>query len=555
MALADRANNILPHLLSEERLKSGEIAFVAHSFGGLIVEQILRSANDRAGLEQEAADFVKRVTRVSFLGVPHVGADLATWGGRFRLVTRPSQAAQGLGRNDPHLRELNQWYRGYAQHSGILTQTLTETKATRFGLIVKADSADPGLPSLPTPVDEDHYSIASPASRTSQVYKLVRTFLSSPIPREARRTLIADDAINAISEGVDDNQAALARIEQKVSSNAVTLAGAMMPGYLVNNEAERRVQRLRKGRFFNGFNTFDDASRLARDLLGGDLALASADVKADALAWCARLLLARPDRKEANEILGSARSTALTHHVSITAALADSYEGKTTEAQHASIQASQGTTPVWTTLDLLMSTLYSPAEQREFRTNLRRCSFGFVPIRADELIEFVGQAQMANGRLIEGAELRAIRESLQVIRMSNGLQLPKEIAWLEGVAGAFSEAIRAQWDAGIDETLSVVRSDWLLAQFDIRQWSHRYRNDGNLGLADERFKAQVLSLCVFNKSGPPAVKVKYWKWLDEALLKRIQDEQRELYEGLVQQVRAIIVDSAGKAGRERADDK
>jgi hypothetical protein len=145
MALGDRANNILPLLLSEERLKSGEIAFVAHSLGGLIVEQILRAANDRAGLEQEAAEFVKRVTRVSFLGVPHVGADLATWGGRFRLIARPSQAAQGLGRNDPYLRELNQWYRRYAQHPGTLTQTLTETKATRFGLIVKADSADPGL--------------------------------------------------------------------------------------------------------------------------------------------------------------------------------------------------------------------------------------------------------------------------------------------------------------------------------------------------------------------------------------------------------------------------
>jgi hypothetical protein len=41
MALGDRANNILPLLLSEERLKSSEIAFVAHSFGGLIVEQTL----------------------------------------------------------------------------------------------------------------------------------------------------------------------------------------------------------------------------------------------------------------------------------------------------------------------------------------------------------------------------------------------------------------------------------------------------------------------------------------------------------------------------------
>jgi len=45
MHLVDRANNCLPLLLSEAALKNGEIAFVTHSFGGLITVEMLRVAD------------------------------------------------------------------------------------------------------------------------------------------------------------------------------------------------------------------------------------------------------------------------------------------------------------------------------------------------------------------------------------------------------------------------------------------------------------------------------------------------------------------------------
>ena len=52
MPLVDRANNILALLLSEERLKQGDISFVVHSFGGLIFEQLLRTASDRSATQE-----------------------------------------------------------------------------------------------------------------------------------------------------------------------------------------------------------------------------------------------------------------------------------------------------------------------------------------------------------------------------------------------------------------------------------------------------------------------------------------------------------------------
>jgi hypothetical protein len=332
--LVDRANNILALLLSEERLKQGDISFVVHSFGGLIFEQLLRTASDRSSAtQQNVADLVKRISRVTFLGTPHLGADLATWAGRVRLVARPSSASQGLARNDPNLRALNQWYRRYAPRSGIATQTLFETRSTCFGLVVKPDSADPGLPSDPIPIDADHFGVASPASKDSEIYRHVRDFLKTPVATGPRRTLVADAALEAIAKDTGQNTAALERIEQRLSATVISEGARQeIPSYLVDAETKKRISRLRKMRFFAGSDHLEQASRLARDLLQGELAVTSPAVKASALAWCARMLFALPDRAEAFTVLDAARNLARTEEVSIAEAFADSYEGNTSAA-------------------------------------------------------------------------------------------------------------------------------------------------------------------------------------------------------------------------------
>ena len=162
MPLVDRANNILALVLAEGRLQKGELSFVALSFGGLIFEQLLRNASDRAPYEARVANLFKRIIRITFLGTPHLGADLASLAGQFRMLAWPSSATQGLSRNDSNLRNLNQWYKRFSSGKTIATQTLIETRRTFFGLVVKPDSADPGLPSTPIPIDADHFGVASP---------------------------------------------------------------------------------------------------------------------------------------------------------------------------------------------------------------------------------------------------------------------------------------------------------------------------------------------------------------------------------------------------------
>src|SRR5262249_15836799 len=72
-----------------------------------------------------------------------------------------------------------------------------------WGFVVKPDSADIGMPSTPIPVDANHFEIASPSSRESEVYIHVRDQLRKQIPP---RRLIADPTtLDSIAQTTSEN--------------------------------------------------------------------------------------------------------------------------------------------------------------------------------------------------------------------------------------------------------------------------------------------------------------------------------------------------------------
>jgi hypothetical protein len=185
MHLTDRATNVLARLLVEPGLAKGPLVLIGHSLGGLLIKQILRTAQSEAQNDEKAANFLRRVEKIAFLATPHTGADLAVWGDRLRILVRPSAATASLVRNDPNLRDLNLWYRDWANHQTIANLILTETKPLRIlGTIVKPDSSDPGLAGArPRPMDYDHEWISKPLDRTSDIYVAVLSFIKSPVER------------------------------------------------------------------------------------------------------------------------------------------------------------------------------------------------------------------------------------------------------------------------------------------------------------------------------------------------------------------------------------
>lgn len=308
LTLADRADNILARLLLEPRLAKGNVVFVAHSLGGLVVEQLLRGADRDAMSDRRAEDFLSRVRRIAFLGTPHRGAVMANIATSLRVfLLRPSAATRDLLLGSPQLKELNRWYRKKSHDNGIEHLVLAEGRPERLcgfnlpetiGKVVWSDSADPGLPELSITVDESHTTICKPDSREADVYLHLKEFIARPfaVPRMARMAEAIESNTSQLKQLKTQSQEqilALEAFKRTVESRPLV---PHMDTSIIDAEVIRQVERLRKCRFFAGVNTIDEARRLAVSLDSGALAVASNATKSDALAWCARLLAtATPD--------------------------------------------------------------------------------------------------------------------------------------------------------------------------------------------------------------------------------------------------------------------
>lgn len=222
MHLVDRAENILGRLLTQTDLRTGRIILIGHSLGGLVIKQLFRTLEMEARKNATAASLLDRIDKVAFLATPHTGADLAVVGDRLRILVRPSAATLCLVRNDPNLRDLNNWYRQWASEKGFSHLVLRETKPIRiFGTIVKPDSADPALHRVRAwPTDHDHISIAKPEDRSDEVYAHVRQFIDDPFERpKPRIELLAE----GISEGLGEVRAATRDVRSDTQSIPDTL--------------------------------------------------------------------------------------------------------------------------------------------------------------------------------------------------------------------------------------------------------------------------------------------------------------------------------------------
>jgi pimeloyl-ACP methyl ester carboxylesterase len=328
MHLTDRATNVLERLIAERKLQCGEIILVGHSLGGLLIKQLLRTADSMSHRHAEIDDFIKRVRRVVFIGTPHFGSALASWGDRLRILIRPSLATASLVRNDGNLRELNQWYREWSGAQHIEHLILTETKDIRLcGLIVSPDSSDPGLFCRPIPIDADHITICKPTDRASEVYVHVRNFIIRPIELGGREKFI-ESTLNAqtakleiLTDGIREQgqeiQTAISAqgyrtadiVVDHLNKNLrqiVSVAGRY-PKDLVDKEIQNQILNIRRARFFRGFSVSEHSLRLGESILNGELAGGSDVVKSNALAWCARFLALRRHGDKSDEFLSRAK--------------------------------------------------------------------------------------------------------------------------------------------------------------------------------------------------------------------------------------------------------
>ncbi|WP_375595586.1 ABC-three component system protein [Algihabitans albus] len=172
MNLHERASNLLEQLASYG-IGQRPVAFVAHSLGGLMVKEMLRTAQESTDSDWNA--IVQNTRLVAFIATPHEGSSLAS-ACKFIIPRLSSTHVTYLSNQSGYLSSLNQSYRDLATKNYIKTVAYFEKYKTKdLAIVVSPESADPGVGnSRPVAIDADHISIAKPESRHALIYLSIR---------------------------------------------------------------------------------------------------------------------------------------------------------------------------------------------------------------------------------------------------------------------------------------------------------------------------------------------------------------------------------------------
>ena len=215
--------------------------------------------------------------------------------------------------------------------------------------------------------------------------------------------------------------------------------------------------------------------------------------------------------------------------------------------QHAHIDDGSAQAPIFTTLDLLdalaAANAISAGERLEQRTLLRRAGYFFMPVDEYELDQHLNASVVEKGKVIETAELKAIRENILRVRMSDWLQLPKEAPWLDSTLKVFIRVLKGLWKEGADLSVVTARSDWIVEQIDIRGWAHSLGPENGDNVVRIGRGAHILLLTLLTDASQE-VKDAYSSWVEGRILAPIREQCPDLYTWIVEQQRRQIAEMA-----------
>jgi pimeloyl-ACP methyl ester carboxylesterase len=195
MPLTTRAVNVLA-TLDTELIFPHPIIFICHSYGGLIVKQLLQSANDIAA---EYQPLVSRVAGIVFLGTPNSGSTIASFVNALKPLLQSSSAIEELRRSSPILQNLSYWFRKNAEANKWALRVYFETLPTHGAIVVDESSADLGIANIiPIGVDANHLDICKPTIRDLRVRRLknrgyrvdIRYFAAAGTPPSVRSIVV-----------------------------------------------------------------------------------------------------------------------------------------------------------------------------------------------------------------------------------------------------------------------------------------------------------------------------------------------------------------------------
>jgi hypothetical protein len=155
-------------------------------------------------------------------------------------------------------------------------------------------------------------------------------------------------------------------------------------------------------------------------------------------------------------------------------------------------------------------------------------------------------ASLTNGVLVETAELRAIREAMLRARMSKMLQIPTEVLWLHQSMNAIIHTLKLTWQTKADPKDAAGYSEWLLQLADVRGWAASAIPGNERGFALYAYAAHLLHI-LSAPDVPNEVREAYHDWVDERVVRNIQETEPEIFEWIVEHARELITQSVETA--------
>jgi chorismate mutase len=206
-----------------------------------------------------------------------------------------------------------------------------------------------------------------------------------------------------------------------------------------------------------------------------------------------------------------------------------------------------GASSVLTTLDVVEilhgSQIVDTRARDHCRTRARQLGFLFCPVDAQELYRFLSACEVRDSAVVERAELKAVRESILLSRLSEALLVPQELIWLQKLQETAIAAIKRIWrtDGATDATRA--RSVWLLAIMDIRGWSHRLPPGSS---TNDWYLQQLLSVALSGLAMGESVRPEFNRWCDGTVLSGVAAYDREALKRLAERAALGIKIAAAK---------
>ncbi|KAI0832148.1 hypothetical protein F5Y06DRAFT_281158 [Hypoxylon sp. FL0890] len=179
----------LTHYRKDEQSTHNPIIWVCHSLGGILVKRALLYSNDlRASQHEDYRSIYVSTYGIIFLGTPHTGSDMATWGTMLQAMSdavvprtffqSESVLLKTLKRDNETLQNINSHFLDIYQRFKILMaheNHKSDLKGTRM-LIVDAQSASPQLPGVTYyAIEATHSGMCKFESRNAPGYRTVAT--------------------------------------------------------------------------------------------------------------------------------------------------------------------------------------------------------------------------------------------------------------------------------------------------------------------------------------------------------------------------------------------